>query len=65
MAYVQKHLQDGEIVVHQSKRHWFIYFWPIFVMFNGMMLGATVPNTDTISVVIFLLGLLWLGGSSN
>lgn len=42
MAYVEKHLQDGETVVHSGKQHWFIYFWPAFVMLNGPTLGAIV-----------------------
>ncbi len=55
MGYVQKHLNAGESIVQLNTLHWIMFAWPVFWLLQAVMLGARVPNTDGVSITIFLL----------
>lgn len=55
MGYVQKHLHDGESVIHLNNLHWIIFGWPVFWLVQSVMLGFTVEGAAVIAVVILLL----------
>ena len=59
MSYVDNNLLAGETVVHRTRNHWVIFFWPVFWLLCGLILsiaGGVVSPSSQAMVFWALLG---------
>ncbi len=48
-------------VIYLTRLHWVIFFWPITVLFLGMVLLFAISQLWAVSLIIVVMGLLWIG----
>jgi uncharacterized membrane protein YdbT with pleckstrin-like domain len=55
MGYVEANLMSGEQVVHQTRLHWLMYFWPIVLTIVGLLMLLGVPKLGVIVLALAAL----------
>lgn len=63
MSYVENNLIKDEKVVHTTKHHWIIFFWPVVLFVGGIVLTISDVRAgveESIWGVFILVGLIWL-----
>jgi uncharacterized membrane protein YdbT with pleckstrin-like domain len=63
MSYVENNLMKGEEVVHSTKQHWIIFFWPMVLVVLGVFFVVAGESSDGIrgfGAILFLVGLVMI-----
>lgn len=60
MGFIDENLMKDENVIHRTKLHWIIFFWPIVISIFGVLLMISNPTTFISYFLITVAIFLWL-----
>lgn len=46
--------------IYTAKLHWLIFFWPITLLFAGLLLGIEIDQLKEVALLLIVIALFWL-----